>query len=383
MKFVVILCVFNSQSLQCCLEYCSEVRTVVAESEVLKFVLSMEAANNTVAVSISASEAEVPLFVSYLKMIVLLLIPFVIGIPSALVIRVIAVERKLHTKYYFFLVNLLVTDFFGVTIDNLVQFVALVLYVSGSSIKLSCVFFEISGMFSFAGQLLFITLGIDRFVAIASPYHHRKIMTNKVVATIVAAVWGLAILSTSVQLVHISYVYLPPFGKCYGLSGFPFSRLLGTFMLVSSTVLIIAINLYLYYEILQSNKKLKENMQLHGESSTTARRHVARKKKLRRHIKPTTSMLLLGGIDGLINLLIPVLFIIFRFTLDDDSIARVYATEFLIFPIQWVQLLSHPLVYGLYMTKIRRNIFNFELYYWIFGRSSKVVVLNQQWRQYM
>ena len=58
---------------------------VVAESEVLKVVLSMEAANNTVAVSFSASEAEVPLFVSYLKMIVLLLTPFVIGIPSALV----------------------------------------------------------------------------------------------------------------------------------------------------------------------------------------------------------------------------------------------------------------------------------------------------------
>jgi len=58
---------------------------------------------------------EVPLFVSYLKMIILLLvaIPFAVGIPSALVIHVIAVEKKLHTKYYFFLVNLLITDFFG------------------------------------------------------------------------------------------------------------------------------------------------------------------------------------------------------------------------------------------------------------------------------
>ena len=98
-KFVCILCV--------CLECCSE---VVAERGVLKIVLSMEAVNITVTVSFSASKAEVPLFVIYLKMVVLLLPLFVIGIPSTLVIRVIAVMRELYIKYYFFLVNLLVTD---------------------------------------------------------------------------------------------------------------------------------------------------------------------------------------------------------------------------------------------------------------------------------
>ena len=344
----------------------------------------MEAVNNTVDVSFPASEAEVPLFVSYLKMIVLLLAPFVIGIPSALVIRVIAFERKLHTKYYFFLVNLLLTDFLGVLVNNVVQFVALVLYVSGSSIKLSCIFIEIFGMFSFAGQLLFITLGIDRFVAIASPYHHRKIMTKKVVVTIVAVVWGLAILITSVQIAQVPYVHVYPLARCHGfVNVIPLAFLFRALIMVSSAVLIIAINSYLYYKILQSNKKLKENMRLHGESSTTARRHVARRDHLRSHIKPIVSVLLLGGIDGLFNLLIPMLHIIFRLTLGNDSITRVYAIELVVRPLLLVQLLCHPLVYGLYMTKIRRNIFNFELYYLIFGRRSKVIVLNQQWRQYM
>ena len=286
----------------------------------------MEAVNNTVDLSFSASEAEVPLFVSYLKMIVLLLAPFVIGIPSALVIRVIAFERKLHTKYYFFLV----TDFPGVLVNNVVQLVALVLYVSGSSIKLSCIFIEIFGMFSFAGQLLFIILGIDRFVAIASPYHHRKIMTKKVVVTIVAVVWGSAILITSFLLVQVPYVHLYPFARCSGLSGFPLIYLFKGSVMASSTVLIIAINLYLYYKILQSNKKLKENMQLHGESSTKARRHVARRDHLRGHIKPIVSVLLLGGIDGLINLLIPMLHIIFWLTLGNDSITRIYAIELVV-----------------------------------------------------
>ena len=102
--------------------------TVVAEREVLKLVLSMEAVNNMVDESFSASEAKVPPFVSYLNIIVLLLVPFVTGIPSALVIGacVIAVERELHTNYYF-IVNVLVTNFFKVVVNNLVQFVALII----------------------------------------------------------------------------------------------------------------------------------------------------------------------------------------------------------------------------------------------------------------
>ena len=342
----------------------------------------MEAFNDTTVVPYSASNAEVPLFVSYLKMIMLLLAPFFIGIPSALVIRVIAVEKKLHTKYYFFLVNLLLTDFFGMLINNLVRFAALIIYVSGININLSCIFLETFRVFTTVSQLLFITLGIDRFVAIAFPCRYRKIMTNKVVIGTVATIWGLAILTTSAMLFEVPYVHVRPFGRCYGLVSFPLVYMFQNFIIASSTALIIAINLYLYYKILQSNKKLKENMRLHGESSTMARQDVAFREKLRSHIKPIVSVLLLGGIDGLMNLLVPILFVSFRLTLGNDSIVRLYAVEFGIIPIRWVQLLCHPLVYGLYMTKIRKQIFNFELYYLIFGRRSKVTVLNRQWRNY-
>ena len=344
----------------------------------------MEAFNNTTAVDYyPGSNMEVPLVVSYLKMIALLLAPFVVGIPTGLVIRVIAVEKQLHTKYYFFLVNLLVTDFFGLVATNLVQFIALIIYVSGINFKLSCIFLHIFDASSLASQLLFITLGIDRFVAIASPYHHKKIMTNKVVITTVAVVWGLAILITSVLIFQVPYVHVYPFARCYGLNYFPLVYLFKGFIMAFSAVLIVAINVYLYYKVLQSNKRLEENMRLDGESSATTRRHAASRKNLRQHIKPTVSVLLLGGIDGLINLLVPMLQILFRFIFGNNSITRVCAVEFVIYPLQWVQLLSHPLVYGVYMTKIRQRIFDFELYYRIFSRRSKVIVLNQQWRKHM
>ena len=48
-------------------------------------------------------------------------------------------------------------------------------------------------------------------------------------------------------------------------------------------------------------------MRLHSECSTTTRQHAAIRKNLQSLIKPTISVSLLGGIDGLINLLIPLL----------------------------------------------------------------------------
>ena len=266
---------------------------------------------------------------------------------------------------------------------NLVQFTALVIYVSGIDFKFTCIFLHIFDASSLASELLFITLGIDRYVAIASPYHHKKIMTNKVIITTIVVVWGLAILITAVLLFQVPYIQVYPFARCYGLNSFPFIYLFKGSVMVCSTVLIVAINIYLYYEVLQSKKKLEENMRLNGEHSPKVKQLVAFKKNLQKHIKPTVSVLLLGGIDGLINLLVPILQISFRLIFGNNSITRVCMIELVIYPLQWIQLLCHPLVYGLYMTKIRQRIFDFELYYWIFGRRSKVVVLNQQWRNHM
>ena len=199
-------------------------------------------------------------------------------------------------------------------------------------------------------------------MATAFPYHHRKIMTNKFVVTIVAVVWGLAILITSVLIVQ---VHLYSFARCYELCSFLLIYLIKGFVMVSSTGFIIAINIHLYYKILQSNKRLKENMRLHSECSTTTRQHAAIRKNLQSLIKPTISVSLLGGIDGLINLLIPLLHLHFGLLWVMILLQEYYAIESVIYPLQWIQLLCCPLVYGLYMTKIHRKIYKFKMYHQI------------------
>ena len=50
-----------------------------------------------------------------------------------------------------------------------------------------------------------------------------------------------------------------------------------------------------------------------------------------------------------------------RIILGNNSLARLYLLQFLVLPLEWLQLISHPLVYGIYMTAIRKKLFNFQL----------------------
>ena len=324
---------------------------------------------------------EIPLFVSCLKMFIQLIPPFAVGIASGLVIRVIATEKELHNKYYLILTNLLVTDLFGITLENMATFTATGIYVLGIKMKISCILMKSFDVPSSVSQLLFVALGIDRFIAIAYPYQHRKIMSTKVVFSIIIAMWALTIGVNSILISITPFQYVRQLGRCYPLSGFPFAFLLKAFINLTATVGIIAINVYLYKKILESNKKHNENMRLAGHSSSTnARKQTDTRQRLREHVKPAKSLLILGGIDAAFNLLQPCIYISMQVILGNESIARLYVAEFMVRPIQWCQLMSHPLVYGIYMSKIRQRIFDFELYYRIFTRRSKVIVLQKNWR---
>ena len=323
---------------------------------------------------------EVPLFVSYLKMFIQLIAPFVIGIPSLLVLRVILFTKELHTKYYFILTNLLVTDLVGVILENTATFITTCIYVLGIKAKVNCILMKSFDAPASAGQLLFIALGIDRYIAIAYPYQHRRLMSTKRVCSMIIAIWAITIGVNGIIISATTFLYLHQLGRCYPLTGFPSPYMIKAFVNITATVGMIAINVYLYKEILASNRRHKENMRLDGQHSNATKCERMRE-KLREHIKPALSLIILGGIDAAFNLLQPFIYVPMLIILGSDSIARFYLAEFVGRPIQWCQLMCHPLVYGIYMTKIRQRIFDFELYYMIFGRRSKVIVLNKNWRR--
>jgi len=149
----------------------------------------------------------------------------------------------------------------------------------------------------------------------------------------VTMVWVLTVATYAVILSVTDFAYIPQFAECAILTGFPFAYLIRLFMLVMSTVLIIAINIYLYYKILETKRKYKENLQLHGRDSRNTSKLDALRKRLREHIKPTVSILLLSGIDRLINVATVFMYPLARSILGNNSIARLYLLSFWCYPL--------------------------------------------------
>jgi len=146
-------------------------------------------------------------------------------------------------------------------------------------------------------------------------------------------------------------IYVPQFAECTTLKGFPFMYMVKQLMLLMLTVLIVAINIYLYHKILETKRKHQNN--IHDCNSQTALR-----KRLQDHIKSTVSILFLGGIDGLINVILVLMYPLGRIIFGNSSMARLYVLQFLVLPLRWAQLISRPLVYGIYMSAIRKKLCN-------------------------
>ena len=75
---------------------------------------------------------------------------------------------------------------------------------------------------------------------------------------------------------------------------------------------------------------------------------------LRAQAKATITFFVVGGIDVLANILIPTLHVVI--SLSVDPLAKVYIKQFFLYPLKSSLLLLHPLVYGLYMSKIRKRL---------------------------
>ena len=300
----------------------------------------MEEYNNT-----TSSITEVPLVVVYFKLFIMWVVTLTFGIPSGLVIRVIVKETELHTKYYFILVLLLVCDMLYVFGDAITTSVALLLYLIGVNITINCTSLTLIEMPQLVAQLLCAVMGIDRYIAIAYPFQHKQIMSWNFTGGLITTVCVLAIGAYSVIISTISFQYVPSMAQCIIVSSFPVAYMLMVFLMLLSTGLVIAINIYLYYKVLETNRKHRDNMRLHGAGSRATSKLEALRTRLREQVKPTVSILLLGGLDGIFNIILLLTYVSLGFV--SDSIVRDYVVVFWVIPLHWLQIMCHPLVYGL------------------------------------
>ena len=144
---------------------------------------------------------------------------------------------------------------------------------------------------------------------------------------------------------------------------------------LTSSVCIIVTNVILYYHVTISNRKARENERLGNEDEV--KRFQKLLQLLRTQAKPTITLLLVGGIDVIGQVLITIMYATIGVSVDPSTFF--YLKHFLMYPLDMSLLASHPLVYGLYMKKIRRRLPNCVAYCQMQcnTRHSRVTTLHQ------
>ena len=255
---------------------------------------------------------EIPLFLTYFYMVVVALMATIVIIPSAMVINVIWWIKELHKKYYFFVACLLATNIVSVIIRSVGQYVIMILYLFGMNSDSASVVLQVLvlPLFILCRMMTIILPGvvaIERMIVIGFPYRHRSIMTTKTVIGILATVLGVSLILSVTSTIVVPADVMWPLALVHFNT---YVRLLIILLRLTSAVFITIVNIFLYYQVWVSNRKAKENERLGNEEE--AKKFEKLIQLLRMQMKPTITLLLVGGIDIIGNVLISFMFGIIR-----------------------------------------------------------------------
>ena len=328
--------------------------------------------------------SDVPLVATYLKILLLLIIIPAIIIPAVVIIHIIRKTEELHTKYCLFLVNLFISDILT-NIRYCFEIFIMILYLLNIRIYISDVAYLTTSIPQVVTQYCFVLLAIDRVVGVAFPYRYRNIMKLRVVYGLIASVWIIAAVLLSFAKILESPYLVRPFGIFITMEyDGPGALIVYLLPQVVSAILIVGTNAYLYRAIVRSKKKLVNNLKLSGRDEHKITKLQRLIHNLQMQLESSLPVFVLGGIDGLLNLLRIVLFIVitvfFPFSSRSSAIFSIYSYEFIAKPLEYCQAISHSVTYGMHTKGVKKKL---HQYYQRFQRSlplhpSKVIILHPQ-----
>ena len=296
-------------------------------------------------------------------------------IPTIGVAVVILKDKKLRSKSTF-LLNLLAADVATMLFRWLKNTIIITLYLTGFSIDVNCRLINIPIIAAFmATKLLFIPMSIDRFIHVAFPFKYKRIMTTRVTVTTIGFIWLFTFLMSVLVGIGRSAETIPALAACrkFVKPSF-FQQALFLVPMTISIIIIAVTSIYLRYRIIKSNRffhSVKRNVSQQRKAIMAGRLV----DKLQEQLKPTLSVFIVGGIDGVFNLLFVIVYVVETFY-DVTPLTHIYIIDFLWAPMQVCQSLSHALSYGIYRDEVRHKLFSWRRL--CSTKRSKVIVLNRQ-----
>ena len=331
--------------------------------------------NESVNGSFTESYQQLTPYASYFKLSFLFLGSPAVIIPALFIIHVVIKNEKLQTKRNFFLINLLITDIALVFSKCIINGTLITLHLFDINLDANCTVIIILTLIpALANKLCFLPVVVDRLLNIAFPFDYKQIMTNKVVAITITTLWLVTICSTVIIVTNNTLLYLPPLGDCIVTDNHTLFRIIIVGPQLATVLAIIITSIYLRYRIYKTNKLFQRT------PTNTAERRKALSAgilldKLRKELKPTISILMMGGLDGLLNLLIPIIWLGGRLVFTQGPHLRRMYSQLITLLVQLCQSLSHSLTYGIYNKKIRKYLCEYKK---IFLKHSKVITLKRE-----
>ena len=301
--------------------------------------------------------SDVPLVATYLKILLLLVAIPAIIIPAVVIIHIIRKTEELHTKYCLFLVNLFISDILT-TIKYCFEIFIMILYLLNIRIYVSDVAFVITTIPQVATRYCFVLLAIDRLVGVAFPYHYRNIMKLRVVYSLIACVWITAAVLLFLGVFLGSAYLMWPFGIFIPQSGFPSALIIYVLPQIVSAILIVGTNAYLYRSIVQSKKKLENNLKLSGRDEHKITKLQRLVHNLQMQLESSLPVFILGGIDCLLNVSRVLVFIVINVfcPLSSGVSAGIYLYQFFANPLEYCQIISHSVTYGIHKKEVKQKL---------------------------
>ena len=297
----------------------------------------------------SDDSMDIPEYVDYISLLYRLACTiFIIGMGS-LVISTILKTRSLHNVHNILIVNLMMADIVGVVLYAFQNAGMTVSYIIGIQDPFRCDVLHLLLFPVYISLYTFVMLSVEKFIAIKFALRYKAIVTHHRVYQGIATGWIIAPLLEFIDftydlIVGSEYDKYSRFGFCFPKQA---SFVADSFTVVLPVILafFITITLDTYLSII-AYKMYKKVQKENGEAMSKNKHN-----KIFRQFKPMITLLvtILGSTS------IPVIaIIIYGLTLTVEGASLV---KLVMLPnVPYLIWSLHPLVYGLYFTKIRQPL---------------------------
>ena len=321
--------------------------------------------NSTGAVNTSSNDAsddiiELPIAVSYLILLFRILSTvFVIVIGIAVSVVVIRDKNLFNGRHVLLIVNLMVSGIVSAVNATIQSSIMIISYIAGMDDPIRCdVLFATLSTFQ-VNALAFLTLAIDKFVAIAFPLRYISIITDRLVYMMIFASWGIsAITSVTRFFTSETFKKSSQYGVCVPTEE-SFASLMANFIAPLFLSILGAFIIDIYSSVLSCkvNKRLRQH-DVEGLQDTSAPQHNSRSrigilnKITGNNIRPIVAVLIALASNGLLGFLCPFLFVTVQ-TLKTGETYQFYVEHIVIPNAAYIFLITYSLIFSLYFKNIR------------------------------